>query len=213
MAISASGVRLFTWVQGAAFYRDLHRHAVELLPKGDGEPWLDAGCGPGLVSRLAAERGYRVLGIDSDERMIRAARRLARRAGSSAVFEVRSVFDIPPEAAHVVSACSLLAVLDDKPRGLQSLWTGVRSGGSLLVVEPTERMRPEDAKVIMDGGLPAKRVQALAMWAAARKGRAVPRAIFGALAAEEVEKAGLLGGLVEAWIFHKAPGGRSASPG
>ena len=57
---------LFTWLQGADFYRELHREAVEALPRGSGETWLDVGTGPGLVARLAAANGYRATGIDAD---------------------------------------------------------------------------------------------------------------------------------------------------
>ena len=53
----------FTWVQSAQFYVDLHTQAIELLPTGDGKSWLDVGCGPGLVARLARSRGYDVLGL------------------------------------------------------------------------------------------------------------------------------------------------------
>lgn len=139
------GSVLFTWLQGAPFYQDLHQRAVEGLPPGTGKIWLDVGCGPGLVTRLAASHGYSAKGIDADPRMIKAAIRLAKHHHSSAEFEVGSIMALPYQYADVVSAASLLAALDDKPSGLNALWRCVRPGGHLLIIEPTVRMNPENA--------------------------------------------------------------------
>ena len=54
--MSYFSARLFSWVQDAAFYRQLHREAVELLPRGSGQPWLDAGCAPGGTVRAEVDR-------------------------------------------------------------------------------------------------------------------------------------------------------------
>lgn len=70
------GVRLFTGLQDAAFYRDFHAAAAGLMGPGRGRSWLDAGTGPGLLTRLAAANGYRAAGFDRDPQMIEAARRL-----------------------------------------------------------------------------------------------------------------------------------------
>jgi 2-polyprenyl-3-methyl-5-hydroxy-6-metoxy-1,4-benzoquinol methylase len=77
--MSLASAAFLAWVQGAAFYQDVHAAAVDLLPRGEGKTWLDVGCGPGLVTRLASRRGYRALGVDRDAATIWAARRLARR--------------------------------------------------------------------------------------------------------------------------------------
>lgn len=199
----SAGSRLFTWIQGADFYRDLHRRAVELLPPGDGAGWLDVGCGPGLVARLAAARGYRALGVDSDGLMVRAARRLERQARSGAVFELRGVFELAPEASEVVSACSLLAVLGEKERALQALWSSVRPGGALLVVEPSERMTRANAEAVLARGLPPKRAGGLLKWAAAREGRAVSPRLYESVARRSLARTPLLEGLVDAWVLSK----------
>jgi len=198
-----SPVVLFTWLQGATFYCDLHARAVSLLPAGEGREWLDFGTGPGLVARLAAARGYRAVGIDSDARMIRAAQRLARCLGSPARFRTGSVFDARPESAHVVSACSLLAVVPDKERAVHALWSTVQPGGTLLIVEPTDRMEPANAASAIESGLPAKRILGLRLWAAARAGRAVPPSTWDSLPAASKSRVDLLAGLVTAWCLHK----------
>ena len=197
------GSMLFTWLQGAHFYRDLHQRAVEQLPVGPGRIWLDVGCGPGLVTRFAAERGYSAKGVDADPSMIKAAKRLAKVHRSSAEFEVANIDGLPERYADVVSAASLLAVLDDKSSGLKSLWRCVRPGGHLLIIEPTNQMNPENAKKLIGVDLPQKRISGLRLWAAARQNRAVDPKIYDAIEAER-QYVDLLHGLVGAWVFRKS---------
>lgn len=194
---------LFTWLQGADFYRALHREAVELLPIGNGEPWLDIGCGPGLVTRFAAERKYRALGIDTDPQMITAAKRTAHRTHSSAEFQTSDFTTLPAESAQVVSAASLLAVLPDREAGLRSLWRLLRPGGTLLVIEPTNQMTSENAKRVIQNGLPQKRILGLRMWANARQGNIVAPSMYETLGAESIRFVPLLQGLVGAWVIQK----------
>jgi ubiquinone/menaquinone biosynthesis C-methylase UbiE len=92
---------LFSWLQGADFYRDLHRQAVACLPHGAGSQWIDMGCGPGLVARLAAARGYAATGVDSSAGMVRAARLLARWQGSAARFQCGDLAALPLQAAEI----------------------------------------------------------------------------------------------------------------
>ena len=194
---------LFTWIQGADFYYNLHKQAVDLLPVGNGKAWTDVGCGPGLVARLAAEKGYQVTGIDSDPLMIRSAQRIAKRQGLSVDFKTRDVFNLPIESADVVSAASLLAVLEDKASGLNSLWQCVRPAGTLLIIEPTDQMTIENANQLIKNGLPRKRIQGLRMWATARQDNIVNPAIYETLDAQSVDFTPLLNGLVGAWVIQK----------
>jgi ubiquinone/menaquinone biosynthesis C-methylase UbiE len=196
-------VTLFTWLQGADFYHDLHQRAVETLPEGEGKQWIDIGCGPGLVARLAAARGYATTGIDTSGGMVKAARRLAKWHRSPAQFQQGDLGNLPEQGADVVSAASLLAVLDDKPEGLLSLWRGVRAGGHLLVIEPTPEMTPENAAKLIHSGLPGKRLRGLKLWAASRSGRAVESQLFQTLDAADAQYHDLLGGVVGAWVFRK----------
>ena len=164
---------------------------------------MDVGCGPGLVARLAAMRGYRVTGFDIDPQMIRAAKRLAKHQCSSASFKIGDLANLPVEAAEVVSSASLLAVLEDKIGGLNALWKCVRPGGTLLVIEPTDQMTLENANRIIENGLPRKRINGLRLWAAARQGRTVDPGMYDTLGAESVRIVPLLYGLVGGWIIQK----------
>jgi ubiquinone/menaquinone biosynthesis C-methylase UbiE len=194
---------LFTWLQGADFYRALHHEAVESLPVGHGELWLDIGSGPGLVARLAAERGYRAIGIDTDPQMIASAKRIAHRTHSSTEFQTGDISTLTAESAQVVSAASLLAVLPDREAGLRSLWRLLRPGGTLLIIEPTRQMTSENASRAIQNGLPPKRIIGLRMWANARQANIVDPSIYETLGAESVHFQPLLEGLVGAWAIRK----------
>ena len=194
---------LFTWIQGADFYHYLHREAVNLLPIGNGKTWLDVGCGPGLVSRLAQDRGYQVTGIDSDPLMIRSANRIAKKQNRSIDFKIADVFDLSKESADVVSAASLLAVLGDRANGLYSLWRSVKPNGVLLIIEPTDQMTIDNVSKAIANGLPRERINGLRMWASARQGNIVNPAIFETLEVNSVKFKPLLQGLVGAWILRK----------
>ena len=194
---------LFTWLQGADFYFDLHKQAVESLPTGNGETWLDLGSGPGLLARLAAERGYHAIGIDTDPQMVAAAKRIARRKHSAAEFQTGDFARLPAESAHVVSAASLLAVLPDREAGLRSLWHLLHPNGFLLIIEPTRQMTSENVAHAIQHGLPQKRIAGLRMWANARQGNIVDPAIYETLGAESIHFMPLLHGLVGAWVIVK----------
>ena len=194
----------FSWVQGAPFYVDVHSQAVNLLPLGNGKTWLDMGCGPGLVARLACNRGYDVLGIDADPGMVRFAVHNAR-GNPRCRFDVGDLNCMPGQhSADVVSAASLLFVLPDPGAALQHLWDCVRPGGRLLVIETTEQMTPEGARRMKSTTRPGRRL-ALNLWARARSGRAVDQEVFHSLAAHSSERIPLLSGLLHAWVFVKEP--------
>ena len=194
---------LFTWLQGADFYFDLHKQAVDFLPAGHGETWLDIGSGPGLVTRLAAERGWRATGIDTAPQMVAAAKRIARWKYSPAEFQMGDFTTLPAESAQVVSAASLLAVLPDREAGLRSLLLLLRPGGFLLIVEPTQQMTKENARRAIQNGLPKKRTAGRRMWANARQGNIVDPIIYETLGAESIRFTRLLQGLVGAWVMQK----------
>ena len=206
--MSRATAKLFSWLQGADFYRLLYQEALEQLPPGDGRRFLDVGCGPGLLTRLAASRGYRAVGVDSDPDMVRTAEEQARERGSSATFRLGTVADLRERAgsADVVAAASLLAVLADKEAGLRSLWSSVRPGGTLLIVEPTDRLSLQEVRRLPPAALSGKRAFGLRLWAWARGGRTVRPEIYRTLDRDAASRrfVPLLQGLVGAWILERA---------
>jgi trans-aconitate methyltransferase len=194
----------FSWVQGAPFYVEVHTQAVDLLPPGSGKTWLDIGCGPGLVGRLACNRGYDVLGIDRDPGMVRFAMRNAR-SNPRCRYAVGDLNRVAGQhSADVVSATSLLFVLPDPKVAIQQLWDCVRTGGRLLVIETSERMTPTAARRVKNTMPPGRRI-ALKLWARTRNGKSVAPEIFESLSAHASECTPLLSGLVHAWVFVKEP--------
>jgi len=202
--MSYFSARLFSWLQSAELYRQVHQEVVALLPRGSGQPWLDAGCGPGLVTRLASAHGYRAMGVDIDPHMIGIARRIAQREAdtASARFEIASLENLPESSAEVVSAASLLAVMKDRPASLNTLLRCTRPGGTLLVIEPTAQMTRVAARRFNRSGRHGTPSMALRVWTYARAGRAVDPEIFYATG-QPVEKTLLLDGMVAAWRIKK----------
>lgn len=199
--VTSITARFFDWVQGAAFYADVHREAVELALATATTPapsWIDVGCGPGLVARLAAERGARAKGIDTSPAMIRAA----RRHPGTAQFEVSNAADLPAESADIVSAASLLCGVPSPRSTAATLWSAVRPGGALLLIETTATMTLDAARRIASDVDPHRR-HALILWARSRNGTAFDRAALEAIPAEQQTSTPLLHGLVEAIITVK----------
>ena len=211
--MSYISARLFSWIQDAAFYRQLHQEAVELLPRGSGQPWLDAGCGPGLVTRLAAAHGYSAVGVDTDPHMIRIARRISQRqAGSGSLrFEIADLAYLLENLPVVVSAASPLPSWTTS-RPLDALLRCTRPGGTLLIIEPTTKMTRDAARQLNRSGRHGTPSLALRLWAYARAGRAVDPEIFYATG-HSVEKIPLLDGLVAAWKIRKSNGSIESSLG
>lgn len=200
--MSRLSARVFNHVQGAAFYAELHRQAVALLPPGEGRQWFDVGCGPGLVARLAVERGYRVTGFDVDPAMIEQARR-----NSSSVQFVRTGLEelaLSGRKADVVSAASLLAVLGDRPNALKQLLSCLSDDGILLVIEPSAAMTPTAAWAALSRGSLGARASMLMPWAwTRRQRRAVDEATL-RMPGYRTHGTELLDGMVVAWTVQRA---------
>ena len=206
--MSFATAKLFDWLQGADFYHDAHRAAVEQLPPGNDKLWVDVGCGPGLVTRLAAARGYRAIGIDCDRHMISVAQWRAIRANSSAEFKLGDLGSLAVITPHadVISAASLLAVVEDKSAALHALLAAIKPGGYLLIIEPTAAMTPSAADTLLKNGLGGKRANGLRLWARARHGRATNPELLNVTLAKVVHHESLLSGLLGVWVLQTLPG-------
>lgn len=198
--MGALAAALFHYIQGADFYRDLHQEAVALLPPGAGKMWFDIGCGPGLVARLAQDRGYDAVGYDADGDMIRLARRQSHTA-SAPRFMQSKLADVAKRygRADVVSGASLLTVMRDRETAFGQLCDIVAPGGTLLVVETSERMALPSAYVSLPK-ITGRRAWVLRLWTFARQGTTAVdvKALCGSR--RPVKRHELLNGLVNAWI-------------
>lgn len=199
-----TSAEFFSWLSDADFYAQAHAEAVALVPPGPGT-WIDVGCGPGLVTRLAAERGFRATGYDRSLDMVLAARRRTAGLGARVRFEQASLAELERRApsADVVSAASLLAVLPDPGAALELLWRQVSAGGVLLIIETTPLMRAERTLRALKG----RRAVGLLMWGLARRGRSAAPTVD-VFHPEDLASAffhPLLEGLLGAWVLRRAP--------
>ncbi len=203
--MSKSSAQFFSYVQSAAFYRELHDRAVQLLPSGEGNLWFDVGTGPGLVARDAYAHGYRSIGFDIDRAMVEKARENSRQFFSRADFQVAGLDELPTSGrkADVVSAASLLAVLADKEGALQRLMACVNDGGTLLIIETTNLMNPANAWTWLRKNGFGRRNWILLLWARARAHvRAVnPQEMQ--LSGYQIEHADIFEGMVSAWLIRR----------
>jgi len=102
---------------------------------------LDIGCASGELALALAQKGYRVFGIDVDEKMVQVAERSARERGSSAEFRVLDMIDIGghfPSASFDLVLCfgNTLPHLDGLEKVktfLAAAFSILRAGGRLVV--------------------------------------------------------------------------------
>jgi ribosomal protein S12 methylthiotransferase accessory factor len=94
---------------------------------------LDAGCGPGIESRIAMEHGHQVFGLDVSEGMIARFRQNNPRA-TATVGDIREI-PLPAHAVDAVfaSACLLHLSQDDANKALSEFSRVLTPGGQLFV--------------------------------------------------------------------------------
>jgi 2-polyprenyl-6-hydroxyphenyl methylase/3-demethylubiquinone-9 3-methyltransferase len=104
---------------------------------------LDVGCGAGTFSRLWAELGHRVVGIDINAPLVELGRERARAAGQELDLRVGSATEIPlPDRSFdIVCAPELLEHIQDYGRCLDELTRVLRPGG-LIYLSTTNRLCP-----------------------------------------------------------------------
>ena len=107
-----------------AFVARLGGAALDLLDPQPGEAILDIGCGEGALTAEIAERGAKVVGIDSSPEMVAAARARGLDARLIAVEEMG--FDREFDAAF--SNATLHWVLQ-KENAARSIWFALKPGG------------------------------------------------------------------------------------
>jgi len=107
-----------------------------------GQNIVDVGCGPGDFTRYLAEisgRRARVLGVDSNEKSIKAAITGSDKAGFSRVISYKTgdVYNLPLEDAYADLTCcrTLLMHLQEPLRAVREMSRITKIGGSIIAVE------------------------------------------------------------------------------
>jgi SAM-dependent methyltransferase len=120
---------------------------VDLIPAAAGERWLDAACGPGLVTRALAPRVAEVHGVDMTPAMIAIARREAERAGArNAVFSLGDATALDFGAAAFDGAVTRFSLhhIPLPGRVVRELARVVRPGGAVVLAD---HVTSDDAEV------------------------------------------------------------------
>ena len=99
---------------GYDHYRDgLNTPAfLEMLPDVNGMAGLDIGCGEGHNTRLLAERGARMIGVDISRNFVRNAREAEAERSLGIDYELASAVELPFEDASFDFATAFMSLMD-----------------------------------------------------------------------------------------------------
>jgi SAM-dependent methyltransferase len=122
-----------TWEGPAGWGRPVYEHVLDRAEIGSGSRVLDCGCGAGRFTRMAADRGARVAGIDAAEELIV----IAAERVPEGDFRAGDIEALPwqVDSFDVVTGFSAFQFADDKVRALRE--AARVSRGPVAVVIPT----------------------------------------------------------------------------
>ena len=199
---------LFTWLQDSDFYRDIHLQSINILQKNTNITswtWLDVGCGPGILTRIAEKSGYLATGIDISERMIDRARAISQKSGLQSQYQCRDILVNPLWMSHdIVSGSSLLAVLHDKKTTLKKLYNHVSESWALMIIEPSENMNLKNViSLIMSKKIQTNHLLGLILWSIVRQNNIISETIYKSLETRNKYHTQVYHNLIDVYIYQK----------
>jgi ubiquinone/menaquinone biosynthesis C-methylase UbiE len=139
-------VDFFDRVQALAWYGLMLDDFIRFARFKPADRVLDAGCGPGALTRKIARRVNEAVGIDSSPPMVDKARQSAEvKKLKNLSFAVGRVDEIPFDdySFDVVADTSAVYLLDKPLVGLNEMTRVTKAGGELVLLVPSVEMRPE----------------------------------------------------------------------
>ena len=170
---------IFLWLQNQTFYRALQRSAVEPLGSTNkaNQTWADIGCSTGLLTRLVHQLNYHVTGYDLNTLSLKVAKLLSLHQKN--IDYKNKDFNTLDEKFDVISATSLLSVVEDKKQSLNKLITMLKNSDStLILIEPTEKLSVKNVYTLIHDIKTFWFYKGLLLWAKAREGKAIPESLF-----------------------------------
>jgi ubiquinone/menaquinone biosynthesis C-methylase UbiE len=154
------------------------------------------------MTRLAQRLGYSVRGYDINDFSLFIARVLS--FGFKNIRYDNKDFTTLSQRFDVVTATSLLSVVEDKSKSLEALLDLLKDENStLIIIEPTEEMCLKNVKKSINDLTSWWHYKGLLLWAKARENKAVPKSLFDNLKNVNIEYAYHLDGMIRVTYIHR----------
>jgi len=131
--------------------------------------WLDVGCSVGHLCRIAHKKGFQVTGIDKDRQSLKIAKLLSSKEISYTQKVKKS------KTFHIITAHSLLSVVNDKEQMLQELLNYKKEGSQLIIIEPTQNLSVSNVYKFINSPSSFWYYKGLLLWAFFRQGKAIDK--------------------------------------
>lgn len=160
------------------FYKTLQAQVIAPLGSHHKDKiWADIGCSTGLLTRLAHQKGYRVNGYDINNFSLFIAKCLYWHK-KEVVYKNEDFFQLSTKF-DVVSATSLLSVIDNKKETLNTLINLLKDAQStLIIIEPTAQLSSKNVRKLITNIKSFWFYKGLLLWAKARENKAIDDHIF-----------------------------------
>jgi 2-polyprenyl-3-methyl-5-hydroxy-6-metoxy-1,4-benzoquinol methylase len=167
------------WLHNQAFYRALQEEVVEFLPLTiSGKTWVDIGCSTGLMPRLVRGLNYKAVGYDINGFSLMVANLLSF-GFKNIEYKQENLYSIDRKF-DIVSATSLLSVVDNKEQSLDKLISLLKDDNStLIIIEPTKNLSLKNVWKLINGLKSFWFYKGLLLWAKARENKHIDSDIFG----------------------------------